>query len=163
MKRLLLSLLLCAGCGYRATGSAIDSGEGASLGPVDVPAFVSYAGYPELDVRAGAYLAQRLALHGLDAGTRDAPLEALGTLVAARETPRTLNAEQTVVDIEVRLRVDVSSDSARCATPESSASVLLALPLIEISESERLAALQSATEQAIDALLLDVIVCLEGV
>ena len=57
----------------------------------------------------------------------------------------------------------VQSDAGvRCTTPESIANVAMAVPLFELSESERLAGFQSATEQAIEELLLDVLLCLEG-
>lgn len=150
----------CAVCGYRPAGSLVVDSEAT----VWVPAFVSFAGYPELDVYSGAYLASRLAAHGLrtTSSEGDAALAVQGRLLSATEVPRTVNALQTVLEVHVQVQIAViSNDGGTCDTPVAERSAVMPATWGANTEPERVSALQSATVDAIDGLLLDILLCAE--
>jgi hypothetical protein len=147
-------------CGYRPAAAQLDGERRSAL----VPAFVSSLAYPELDVYAGSYLASRLTPMGLrptsDPGRADFTIQ--GTLLRARETPLVLGADQTLVElvVEVRIAVDERGGSRDvCQTRAALGRATMAVPLGTVSEAERQMALQLAVGQAIDALLLETLLC----
>jgi hypothetical protein len=133
-------------------------------GRVSIAGFASTTGYPELEVYAQSYLAQRLAEHGVATANNEAPVAVRGALFDVRERPLWLGQESSVVELAVTGRTRVESSAGdTCETPSFTGRSLLDVPLNQISEPARLTALQSATMDAIDAMLLDLLWCLDQV
>jgi hypothetical protein len=153
-----LALGLAACAGYRPAATI-----GGDLGQdVFVPAFVSHAAYPELDLFASSYLSGRLAEHGchMTSSVDLADTTIRGTLVSATEEPTALHRNQTILDLVVAVRVDIVTDGGElCSTSLGEGRSRMAAPLSGNSEPERLVALQSATADAIDSLLLEILLC----
>lgn len=165
MRRLLTSAVVlasalgAAGCGYRPAGAALEDGERAAR----VPAFVSVAGYPELDVYAGSYLASRLTAMGIRPTSDPTRAERTiqGRVLGVSETPVTLGAEQTLVElaVDVQIGVEDAAGGEPCQTGVARGRASMSVPLDTVSEGERQRALQLATSDAIDALLLETVLC----
>ena len=154
-------LLALVGCGYRPVAQLTDEGHARA----HVPAFESFIGYPELDVYAGSYLRTRLmtmGIRGVHRGDSEDSVQTIqGYLLQARETPIALGSAQTLAELVVDVRVTVRRpgfDEA-CQTSVAHGRAQLAIPLAHVSESERQTVLRAAVEQAVDALLLEVVLC----
>jgi len=159
---LVLVTILTGACGYRPAARLLPSDREVSA---VVPAFTSNAGYPELDVFAAENLASRLAAMGVsvvrDEG--DDQLLVRGFILSAREVPLGLHAQQTTVQIELDTQVEVSQDDRDpCATSVATGLATLSIPFDANSEPERLAAMQAAVVDAIEQLVLEVMLCVRS-
>jgi hypothetical protein len=150
-------------CGYRPAGAYLEDAAQVSQ-RARVPAFVSYVGYPELDVFAADYLRMRLSTYGIRAAgdSSQQPVPAIqGTLEQVREVPTALLEGGTLLELELAVHVVVTDPGgSECRTPTVWGRANLAVQLDRLSEGARLLALQSATADAIDQLGLDVLGCL---
>lgn len=150
------------GCGYRPVASLSEGVETA----IYVPVFESYATYPELDVHAGSYLSTRLAARGLRVTSRQQATDtsASGVLLRTHEETLMLHDDSAVSEIVVTVRVDVTGiEGQLCETPTVEGRAVMVVSYEVLAESDRQAALQEATEQAIERLLNDVILCVHQV
>jgi hypothetical protein len=156
---LALSAVTAAGCGYRPAAAQLEGESRRAL----VPAFVSSLAYPELDVWASSYLGSRLTPMGIrtTSDPRRAECTIQGTLLEARERPVVLGADQTLVElvVDVRIAVSEASGGPACETRVAQGRASMAVPLGAVSEGERQMALQLAASEAIDALLLETLLC----
>ena len=149
-------------CGYRPMASLGDGVESS----IYVPVFQSYSSYPELDVQAGSYFSTRLAARGLrvTSSERASDLSAQGVVLRAHEETLMLQENSTVSEVVVSARVDVRGEGDReCSTATVDGRAMLVVSQQALSEPDFQAALQEATEQAIESLLNDVILCIEQV
>ena len=150
------------GCGYRPVASL---GDGIDTS-IFVPVFDSYLTIPELDVQAGSYLSTRLAARGLRVTSSESSssISAQGILVQSREEPLMLQESSTVSELVVSARVDVANaEGVQCSTPTARGRAMLVASYEVLSEPDHQAALQEATEMAIERLLNDVILCVHEV
>jgi hypothetical protein len=85
----------------------------------------------------------------------------VGTILGTREQIETLSADRALTSFMVSLALQVEGpDDWSCPVPTVDGRARVALPSDRFSQREREDALQSATVDAIDASMLDVLLCL---
>ncbi|MBN1945196.1 MAG: hypothetical protein JW797_05935 [Bradymonadales bacterium] len=150
---------LAVACGYRPVATVAE-GHGRSI---HVPAFLSHAGYPELDLFAASHLGTRLAALGFSPNSWEevGRPTVQGVLLSVSERTTAAGEEQILLSVSVSLQLTLIRQEERCTTPVAEGEALLPISREVALETDRLGMLETAVADAIDSRLIDLLWCLE--